>query len=55
MVSEHEVRANHEHSALLGPKGRSVIVRIPKGAPMSEATLTSSGTEPADTAAAPRP
>ena len=33
-MSERAKRA-HQHSALLGPKGRSVIARIPKGAPMT--------------------
>ena len=33
---ERAQRANHEHSAVLGPEGRSVSARIPKGAPMSE-------------------
>ena len=33
---ERAKRANHQRSAVLGPKGRRLIARIPKGAPMSE-------------------
>src|SRR5678815_3810505 len=34
-AGERAQRANHAHSAVLGPQGRSLIARIPKGAPMS--------------------
>ena len=35
-ATEQAQRANHEHSAVLGPEGRWVSARIPKGAPLSK-------------------
>src|SRR4029450_5143256 len=34
---ERAQRANHEHSAVLGPQGRSLIARSPEGAPSERA------------------
>src|SRR5919198_6367690 len=40
---ERAQRASHQHSALPGPQGRSLIARIPKGAPMSDWPLSGVG------------